>query len=123
MHALYQCSELSEVSNYVSLVFRLSVQAVDMPIKACTFLFVDSIIILYIIYNIYSAAVVQYLQQQRVLADPLNGGEKVALQGNICAFLPSEQHTVLNRKGKTNNIKHRYTPRYLKYLIKQGLCV
>lgn len=36
------------------------------------------------------AAVVQYLQQKGVLADPLNGGEKVALQGNICAFLPSE---------------------------------
>lgn len=39
---------------------------------------------------IISAAVVQYLQEKRVLADPLNGGEEVALQGNISAFLPSE---------------------------------
>lgn len=42
----------------------------------------------------------QYLQQQGVLANPLNGSEEVALQGNICAFLPSEQHTVLKKKGK-----------------------
>lgn len=36
------------------------------------------------------AVAVRYLQQKRVFADPLNGSEKVALQGNICAFLPTK---------------------------------
>lgn len=43
-----------------------------------------------------TGAVVQYLEQQGVLADPLNGGEQVALQGDLCAFLPSEHHELLD---------------------------
>lgn len=46
-----------------------------------------------------------YLQQQRVLADPLNWSEKVALQGNVCALLPTEQHTVLTKKKSRENYK------------------
>lgn len=36
-----------------------------------------------------------YLQQQRVLADSLDGGEQVALQRDVRAFLPPQEHAVL----------------------------
>lgn len=51
------------------------------------------------------AALGQYLQQQRVLADPLNWSEKVTLQGNVCALLSSKQHAVLHRKQKQNELQ------------------
>lgn len=44
----------------------------------------------------------QYLQQQRIFADPLNRCEQVSLQGDICAFLPSQQHTVLKKTNMTD---------------------
>lgn len=68
-----------------------------------------------------SAAVAWYLQQQRIFADPLNRCKKVALQGNICAFLPSKQHTVLKKKCKTINVTHKYTPSPIKHLMNERL--
>lgn len=45
-------------------------------------------------------AAVPHLQQQRVLADPLDGREKVALQRNVGALLPSKKHAVLRKRRK-----------------------
>ena len=50
----------------------------------------QAVVIICLQHHDISTEVVNHLQQQRVLADPLNGGEKVALQGNVCAFLPSK---------------------------------
>ena len=46
-----------------------------------------------------------YLKEQGVLADPLDGVEQVPLQGDVCAFLPAQEHTVLGKQTQEASLK------------------